>query len=242
MIRPKRSRRAILAVLAIAVTALIAFFPMRLALGLSGLDERGFSAREVAGTIWQGRLIGARAGALPLGDLDAGLRFMPLLSGAAELQLSRPADGATAGFTALISSQSGALSVREANGSVPLGSSLAPLPAASVSFTDFSARFADGRCSTAKGEVRLALSSLGPMLPLQGAMAGKARCSGDALLVPMTGPTGMEKLNLRIEADGQWHSELILAGLPVEVTTVLFNAGFGAAPGGAVRIEGRGRF
>ena len=60
-------RRAVLFAALFAI-ALVAFLPLRLVLGGSGL-----TAREASGSVWAGRLKEARIGPAALGDLDARL-------------------------------------------------------------------------------------------------------------------------------------------------------------------------
>ena len=73
--------------LAFFVAALIAFLPLRLALGWFGLAEQGMTAREVTGSIWAGELREARFGQVALGDLSAGVSPLPLLVGRARVDL-----------------------------------------------------------------------------------------------------------------------------------------------------------
>ena len=65
--------RSKLVLAAIFVIALIVAFPLRLALSLSDPGGRGITAREVAGSIWDGAIGDLRVGALPLGDVAANL-------------------------------------------------------------------------------------------------------------------------------------------------------------------------
>ena len=50
----------------------------------------------------------------------------------------------------------------------------------------------------------------------------------------------MERLFLRLEPDGRWRADLVLAGLPVEVTAPLLEMGFSGRPGG-IGIAASGR-
>ena len=84
-IRLATGRRALF--LAMFALAMLAFLPMRLALGFAGLDAQGFSAREVRGSLWSGRLVEARFGDIALGDLDAGVSPLALLIGRARIAL-----------------------------------------------------------------------------------------------------------------------------------------------------------
>ena len=67
----------LLAVIAVALF----FLPLRLAVGMAGLEGSRFSAKAITGSVWSGRIEGAQIGPFPLGDLDAGVRFLPLLTG-----------------------------------------------------------------------------------------------------------------------------------------------------------------
>ncbi len=241
------ARRGKIALVALGLLALIALLPMRLALAWSGVGERGVSARAVSGSIWHGRIADARLGGLPLGDLRARLRPLPLLAGRTELSLSSDDALAEPAFSAVLaSSGGGAGSIRDARGTLSLGAAMAPLPINAVGFTGFNAQFANGKCVAASGELQLILAPLGPQLPLQGAMQGKVRCDKGALYVPMTGPTGMERLLLRIEGDGRWRGDLLIRGLPAELAGPLRATGLlGAAGGlanGDVRLQANGRF
>ena len=56
----------------------------------------------------------------------------------------------------------------------------------------------------------------------------------------MSGPSGMEKLFLRLEPDGRWRADLVLSGLPVEMSAPLLDNGFSARPGG-IGLSASGR-
>jgi general secretion pathway protein N len=101
-------------------------------------------------------------------------------------------------------------------------------------------RMADGACREAGGQVTLMLAPFSELMPGAVALSGTARCHKGALYVPMTGPSGMERLFLRLEADGRWRADLVLAGLPVEISVPLIAAGFTAKPGG-IGITATGR-
>src|SRR4029077_10494425 len=67
------------------VLSLVALFPIRVAIDVIGLEDRGLTAREAMGSIWAGTLSDATFGPIPLGDVSAHLRFLPLLLGRAQL-------------------------------------------------------------------------------------------------------------------------------------------------------------
>ena len=226
---------------AIFVVALVAAFPLRLALGWSDPGGRGITAREVAGTIWSGAIGDLRVGALPLGDVSAHLRPLPLLVGRREVHVERlAAPGAPPGFSANAAGGEGWLSLREVQGQVPIGDAFGSIPATALGFRDFHVEMSGGRCVGAGGQVSLILAPFGELMPAPVALSGTARCNKNALYVPMTGPTGLERLFLRLEPDGRWRADLVLTGLPAEVAAPLLESGFAARPGG-IGISANGR-
>jgi general secretion pathway protein N len=118
---------------------------------------------------------------------------------------------------------------------------LGGLPVTAISFGDFSAAIEDGACAAAEGTLGVTLASAGPLLPDAVTLSGKARCDKGDLLVPMQGPGGMERLTMRIAGDGTWKADLILSGLPPEVSGPLLQGGFTARPGG-VGLRTSGKF
>lgn len=240
------SGRSKLVLAAIFLIALIAAFSLRLALGLADPGGRGITAREVEGTIWDGTIGDLRVGALPLGDVAANLRPLPLLIGRREVHVERLAGtglaptGSPAEFSANAAGGEGWLSLSKVQGQVPIGDALGSIPATALGFNDFHAELSDGRCVGAGGQVSLILAPFSELMPGAVALSGTARCSKDALYVPMTGPTGLEHLFLRLEPDGRWRADLVLTGLPVEVTAPLLEAGFAARSGG-IGISANGK-
>ena len=227
------SGRSKLVLAAIFVVALIAAFPLRLALSLSDPGGRGITAREVAGSIWDGAIGDLRVGALPLGDVAANLRPLPLVIGRREVHIERLAtSGAEPGFSANAAGGDGWLSLRDVQGQVPIGDAFGTIPATALGFNDFRAELVGGRCIEAGGQVSLILTPFSELMPGPVALSGTARCSKGALYVPMKGPTGLENLFIRLEPDGRWRADLMLGGLPVEVTAPLLEAGFTARAGG----------
>src|SRR3546814_15218726 len=79
-------------VLCAILFALVALFPLRLALDWLALDERGFAAREATGSLWLGALSEAQFGSVELGALQARLRPLPLLVRRAPPDLEPRAD------------------------------------------------------------------------------------------------------------------------------------------------------
>lgn len=239
MIRLATGRRALF--LAFFVVAMLAFLPMRLALGWVALDDQGFTAREVRGTLWSGRLAEARFGELALGDLEADVSPLPLLIGRARVALLREAPSPDERLTGAVEIGRSRAAILHATGPVAPGTAFSPLPVTALNLDDATVRFVDGVCEAAEGRVRADLSGTFAGQPLPGLVSGTARCDGGALLLPLVSAAGAEGVNLRLWADGRYRAELSLVpGDPV-VAARLDAAGF-TANGAARMLAVEGRF
>lgn len=225
----KRARWAII-VIALAVLIAIITFPMRLAVAWAGLDKGPLTMRGVAGSIWDGTLYSAQLGPIALGDVKAQVQPWPLLTGQSRLSLTfggaeaGAGQGAT-GRAVLVRSANG-FGITDMSGRVPVGGWLAPLPAPVAEFEGFSARFVGGRCAEATGLVKMQMPSPLPGLNLTNGLSAAPRCSGERLLIPFKGESGMEQLNLYVAADGTYRATLRLEGLPAIAAPVLTARGF----------------
>lgn len=231
-IRDARLSRTTKIVLGLLVLiALVVMFPLRVALGAAN-GEGSLAAREVAGTVWDGQVGDIKAASLPLGNLNVALRPLPLFTGTAEFALNRPAMPGQSQFHAYARGGEAWAALRDANGELPLSGAMSPLPVRSLTFADFAVELREGRCVAASGTLGLTIPALGPTLPAETIMSGPARCEGDALYVPMKGPSGTENLVFWLEPNGKWRADLVLTGLPVEVSTPLLDMGFTGRPDG----------
>lgn len=213
-------RRGWTALAALFVLALLVLLPLRLVLGL--VVPESISARRVDGSVWSGQIADLNLGPLPLGTVDAGLEPLPLLIARPQFAISRE------GFSASI----GPSRISRANGSVILPDGLGGMPVTALGFADFSLVMSDGQCREAQGKLSLSLASLGPLLPDPITLSGQPRCQKGALIVPMRGPQGMERLTLKLGSDRRWQADLTLTGLPLEASDALKSSGFDARPGG----------
>jgi general secretion pathway protein N len=220
--------------------ALVALFPLRIALGWLALDDRGLAAREASGSIWFGQLSEAQFGSIPLGDVQAELRFLPLLLGRARVDLERPdkAEPFEAGFSV---SRHG-FGVDDLTGRLNIGAALAPLPIASLDASDVSVHFANGLCASAEGVVKAGIAADVAGMPLPGGLSGNARCQETALLLPLVSQTGMEALNLRLFGDGRYEVELAVKPLDDGTRDRLIAAGFSIGANGSYAIGTTGKF
>jgi general secretion pathway protein N len=220
---------------AVALLALFALLPMRLLADWIDLGGRGLSAREVQGSLWFGRFAEAGFRGIPLGDLDARLRLLPLLTGEARIDLSR-GDG----FRAAVAVTPRGFGIAGMTARVPLGQRFAPMPIAAIDVTDLQARFQAGLCDRADGLVKVELQGDFAGLTLPGGLTGTARCDAGKLLFPLASQSGMERLAIRFAGDGTFRAEMIVQPGNDAARKTLSEAGFSEIGAGQVlAIEGR---
>lgn len=229
-------RRYILASVATLAVAAIIFMPLRTIVGGDGV-----TARKVDGITWDGSIRDLSLGKLPVGDVNARLRFWPLFLGRAEILLSRGNTQFVPGINVSVSRGIGGMSVNNLSATLPVGSLFAPFPAENIQFDGFSARFASGRCMDAGGQVRLTLSDMVPGLNLQNGMLGQPRCDGARLLLPLASQSAMERADIRLSADGTYTVTVTLDANRGDQAAVLNLAGFRPVAGG-YRLVQKGRF
>ncbi len=218
--------------------ALVALFPLRIALDWFGLDTRGLAARSAEGSIWLGALKEAQLGPVPIGDVSARLNSLPLFLGRARVTLARPTEGEAFEGAAVVSRHSFAL--EDVTGRLRLGAVLAPLPVASVELDGVSAGFVSDQCARAEGRIRATLAGDLGGIAIPSGLAGNARCDAGALLLPLASQTGLEQLNLRLFTDGRYRAELIVRPSDPAVGERLRAAGFAQSGAGFARlVEGR---
>lgn len=201
------SRAALLA--GMVIVALLLTFPLRLAAGWLGLDDFGLNAREVRGSVWNGRLSEARVATLPIGDVASRLNVFPLLGGRARVDLSRDGDSADR-LEGAISVSANRRGIDDATVRLPLGPILAPLPLLAMDLSDVTVRFKDGLCEVAEGRVRAEIDGGALGLSLAGGLSGNVRCDGGALLMPLVSQSGMEALSLRLLPGNRYKAEVMV--------------------------------
>lgn len=219
--------------------ALVALTPLRLALGWLALDQKGLSARKADGSIWLGGLTESRVGDAPLGDLSARLSPIQLLVGRARVDIANREDGRgrIAGGLGVTRNSFG---VDDLTAAIPVASVFAPLPIETLDLSDVSVRFEDGQCARAEGQVKAALSGEIAGINLTQGLTGNARCDGGALLLPLQGQSGMEKLALKLFEDGRYELDLSVRPSDPAIGQRLAASGFRqTAQGYAFQMQGR---
>ncbi len=232
------SRRAKLGLLLALLLGLIAFLPLRLALGAFGLDRIGVSARSVQGSVWFGKAAQLNIGNLPVGTVSVGLSPVQLLVGRARLDIWRKA-GAPDDIEGAVTAGVNRMGIDDVTGNIPLGPIFAPLPINAIQFSDVSAYFANGACGHAEGRVRVYIGGELPGLNLSQGLTGEVRCDGEAVLLPLVSQSGLEKFNLRIMANGRYTTEMLVQSSDPALGQGLDPVGFRRAGNGyTLRIDG----
>ena len=234
-----RTRPAVLWT-ALFAAALLALLPLRLVLGLAGLGEQGLTARRVDGSIWAGRLVEATIGDAALGDLDARLSPLPLLTGEARLVLASPIDAPGRTVHGAVASGGHRFGIDGMTADVGVGRLFAPLPVTRLALDGVTVRFRDERCDTAEGRVRAYLAGAVGGLPLPASLSGAVSCERGALVVPLVSAGGGEAVRLSITADGRYHADFTLQPPDPATAARLALAGFVEGAGGwRLSVEGR---
>lgn len=233
-------RRAALAGLIIA-TLLIVMLPLRLALGWSGLAQRGFSARLVENPVWAGRIQDLAIGPVAVGDVYARLEFWPLLIGHARFAVSRPALGGDPAVAGNIGASWGGISVRDLSMIAPAERLVPALPLGDLQVENVSVRFAGGQCAQASGRVRVMVGEVVPGVDWTGGFLGTPRCERGALLLPLASQSGLDKLTIRIAADGRYSARFSMVADDTMSAEILRRRGFRGS-GDRLMMATEGRF
>ncbi|TVV74263.1 type II secretion system protein N [Sphingomonas solaris] len=230
--------RSLFFVSALALSLLL-LLPLRLVADWLDVSALGLSAREARGSVWFGRLAEARIAGAPLGDLSARLDPLPLLAGRARVDLAREGDTADPLAGAVTVSRHG-IGLGNVTARVPLGQRFAPLPLAAIELGGVSVSFHDGLCDRADGLVKARIEGAPAALALPGGLSGAVRCDGGALLLPLVGQSGMERLTLRIAADGAYRADLAIRPTTIAARDALAAAGLAPVAGGyGLTVTGR---
>lgn len=202
-------RRWIVAAALLALLLIVATFPMRLALSLSGAKDAGVSAREIRGSVWSGTLVDARLGALPLGTVRASLSPLALLGGTTELSFERADDrlGALAGR--LYGSNPRGIS--DVNGTTSLAGGLGLIPADTIRFEGATVRFDEGgQCAEARGRIQLSVAAPIAGLDLSQGLSGPLSCVNGRAQAALASQSGMEKVTLSFDGAGAYRAQFAI--------------------------------
>ena len=229
------------AALLLALILIIATFPMRLALGLSGATDAGVTAREVRGSVWSAELVEARLGALPLGTVRASLSPFALLGGNTELAFSRTDErlGALAGRLY----GSDPRGVSDVNGTTAMSGGLGMIPVDTIRFEGTTVRFdGAGQCAAASGRIQLAVTAPIAGLDLSRGLSGPLKCANGRAQAALASQSGMERLTLSFDGSGVYRAQFAInVDRDPAMAAALAALGFKAGSGGFV-LATSGRF
>jgi len=235
---PSLSRRALIFPAAACLLALAAFFPLRIALDLAGLGAHGVTARQVRGSVWDGKIDGLMLGPVGLGDVDAALAPGALLLGRIRLDLAREGQGdALRGAWISGFNRKG---MADVTGSMAAGGLFPALPVNVLEWQEVTVEFSGDSCARAEGRLRVRLNGPYAGLALSRGLEGPATCDGAAVLFPLVSQTGMERLSLRIQPDGRYSARIAVKGVKDDAAAGLLAAGMRAQDEDYVlSLEGR---
>lgn len=230
-------RRAVILFVVALVSALIALFPLRLAIAAMGASGPLFTARAAQGTIWNGVLRDISIDGVSLGDFSARLSPLALFTGKAAIDLRYLADPQTGGTLVATFAEFG---VDKVSVKLALPGAFAPLPVETIDLRDASVRFAGNRCASADGQVRVQLSGQIGGYAMGQEMIGSPRCDGDVLSLALASGSAMERITMRVVPDGQYTAKVIIKAADTDAATKLSSAGFReTAAGHVMEISGR---
>lgn len=224
--------------LGIALLAAVALFPLRVALDLTDISRIGLSARQVAGTIWYGRLGELHLGERRLGTFEVALSPAALLIGRASMRFHRidgldgPLDGRLVN-----GARRGVVGV---TGRVAVGDMFAPLPIGGLELRDVTVLFRRGRCIEAGGEVVPIIAMPVAEASFGTGLRGILRCDGERARVTMTGSGGGERVEFYVHSSGAYRGWISVRGASPSAAVSLSLLGFKpTAQGMTLSVDGR---
>ncbi|MGE4432072.1 MAG: type II secretion system protein N [Sphingobium sp.] len=227
-----------IALVLIGLLLVLVLFPLRIALDLAGVGGEKVTARQVRGSLWNGRIDGLMLGPVGLGDVKAAVAPGPLLLGRVRLDLWR-SEGGDALRGAWISGFN-RRGIADVTGSMAAGGAFGPLPIGMLEWDDVTVQFAGETCSRAEGRLRVRLNGQYAGLALSQGLSGAATCDGVAVLFPLVSQTGMERLSLRVRRDGRYTAQIAVKAAKDSDSAALAAAGLKQQGGDYVlALEGK---
>jgi general secretion pathway protein N len=164
---------------------LLAFLPLRLALGWSGAERLGLRAERVEGTVWRGRLHGASFAGAPLGDVRLAADPLGLLMGGAGLRFATRGELEGRGRIGL---RRDGLVLRDADLRAPIAALAPSLPLqGALQLTGLELDLRGGGCRAASGAARAAPVELAGATVGGLSLSGEVGCRDGMLSIPLTG-------------------------------------------------------
>lgn len=214
------------------VTALLSAgiqFPLSLAIKLSGVP---IQADRMTGTVWSGRLEGASLEGYPIGNVEMGAAFLPLLTG--QLSARVDVDGPIARGKALISARPGRVRLNDAEALIwiaplQLKDAFGAPMAGVVDITANDLVIADGACQA--GQVSLSTDAYERSAVRYGGegfpLSGDGVCEEGVFLLPLSGAgaEGSVEASIRVSKAG-YQTELLVEPTDPQFGSLLAAYGF----------------
>lgn len=232
------TRRWAIWTIGILLLAMVALFPLRVALGLSDLERIGFTARQVSGTVWYGRIGELQLRSQNVGSYEVALSPLALLTGAIDMKFDR-LESIEGPFTGrLIAGRS--RGVIDANGRIGVGTMFAPLPISALAFEEATVLFRDGRCAEASGRVRPVLATFIPGIEFDPNTAGTISCDGERARVEMRSRSGRETIDFYVSESGRYRGWItVRAAQPIAAAALTLLGFQQSAEGLVLTVEGQ---
>jgi len=221
---------------AVGVIALIGLFPLRAALTMSDLQRIGFTARQVAGSIWYGRIGELHLRSQPLGTFEVELEPTALLIGNVSMAFNRMdhPEGVLRGRL-VAGLRRG---IVDTSGRVAVGEMFAPLPIEAMELSDVTLLFRNGICVEASGQMTPVVN--GPIAAGFSGLSGKLQCEGERARFVLQGQAGNERFEFYVYANGRYRAWMSVRSAAPEVNSSLAAFGFRPAPQGMMlSVDGR---
>lgn len=229
------SRRLIFWFAGILALGLLALIPLRMALGR--FVEQGFTARQVAGTIWNGRIGELNFKSRRLGTFEVALEPLALLTGAVKLGFHRLDDPQGIFDGALVSGADRGF--HETTGRIAIGGLSGTLPLDSIELDDVSVLFKGQICSKAAGQVTVLMAT--PLPGVDGAvLRGSPRCENKRVRFVLSTPSNAGRLEFYVRSSGDYRAWFRVRGAQPDQAANLMAAGFSQSQEGLMMsIDGK---
>ncbi len=215
------SRRLILLFTIVLLIGLVALIPLRVAVGR--LANQGFTARQIAGTTWYGRIGELTFGSRRLGTFEVAVEPLALLTGTVKMNFQRLGDPQGALDGALVSG--GRRGIRDTTGRLGAAGLFGALPVDAIEFDKVTVLFRQQECSTASGQVTVVLAA--PVPGVDGVtLRGSPRCENRRVRFTVATPSGSGRLDFYVRAGGDYRAWFHVRGSQPDQAAILMSAGF----------------
>ena len=229
------SRRLIIWFVGILALGLLALIPLRM--GLGRFVEQGFTARQVAGTIWDGRIGELYFKSRRLGTFEVALDPLALLTGAVKLGFHRLDDPQGVLDGALVSGANRGF--RDTTGRIGLAGLFGTLPLDAIEFDKVGVLFKGQNCSKAEGKVTVLMAA--PLPGVDGVvLRGSPRCENKRVRFVLSTPSNAGKLEFYVRSSGDYRAWFHVRGAQPDQAANLRAVGFSPSQEGLMMsIDGK---